>query len=172
MKYQTAVICCALLMAACGPNTSRTSFNSEEQPDSAGNMTSIEVKPLQGYFVKNTVVQGDSVTCWVINSPQQQDSILAPAKTMTNTIDTLDFANNIITAVVLRPSELTQDIQLSSGMVTENEVHLHFAIRADTPKRTFTAAALWMGAVPRKPGIRTIKFYSGDQLIRSVPVTE
>lgn len=172
MKHLTAGLCCALLMAACGPNTSRTGLNREEQLDSAENITNVEVKSLQGYFVKNTVKQTDSVTCWVINSPQQQDSILAPAKTMNNTIDTLDFANNIITAVVMRPSELMQDIQLSSSVVTEDEVHLHFAMRADTPKRSFTAAALWMGAVPKKTGIKTVKFYSGDQLIRSVPVTE
>lgn len=171
MKYLPILLC--ILIAACGPNTSRTTINKDEQLDSAEkNLTPIAVKPIQGYFVKNTVAQTDSVTCWVISDEKQQDSILGVAKTMTNKIDTLDFANNIITAVMLRPSELAQDVQLTSSVISDDEVHLHFAIKADTPKRTYTAAALWMGAVPKTPGIKTIRFYNNEQLMRTIPVTE
>lgn len=171
MKYLSIVLC--ILIAACGPNTSRTTINKDEQLDSAEESpTPIAVKPIQGYFVKNTVAQTDSITCWVISNEKQQDSILAVAKTMTNKIDTLDFANNIITAVMLRPSELSQDVRLTSSVISENEVHLHFAVKRDTPKRTFTAAALWMGALPKTPGIKAVRFYNNEQLMRTIPVTE
>lgn len=171
MKYLPIVLC--ILIAACGPNTSRTTVDKEKQLESIDESpTPVAVKPIQGYFVKNTVAQTDSITCWVISNEQQQDSILAVAKTMTNKIDTLDFANNIITAVMLRPSELAQDVRLTSSVISDNEIHLHFAVKADTPKRTFTAAALWMGAVPKSPGIKAVRFYNNDQLMRTVPVTE
>lgn len=171
MKYLPIVCCIAL--AACGPNTSRTGEGLHEKADSATDQpTLVQVRPIQGYFVKNTVKQNDSITCWVINSHQQQDSILGVAKTMTNKIDTANFTNEVIAAVVLRPAELTQDIQLASSMIKDNEILLHFTVRVDTPKRSFTAAALWMAAIPKNPDIKTIKFYSGDRLLRSVPLTE
>lgn len=171
MKYFTIVLCISL--AACGPNTSQTTEKKQAQADSADNdLTPIEVKPIHGYFVKNTVKQTDSITCWVINSPAQRDSILGVAKTMTNRIDTLNFATETITAVVLQPSEMTQELQLASSMQSGDEVHLHFAVRIDTPKRTFTAGSLWMGALPKTPAIKNIRFYSGDRLLRTIPVTE
>jgi hypothetical protein len=168
MKYLPLLL--LIILAACGPNTSHSSGQHEDSVDN--NSAPLQVRPIQGYFVRNTVKQNDSVTCWVISSPEEKDSILAPAKTMTNVVDTFDFANEIVTAVQLRPSDLTQDVQLTSAMVTEDEVHLHFAIRADTPKRSFTAAALWMGAFPRTPDVKSIRFYSGDKLLRTMRVAE
>ncbi len=171
MKYLPVILLIALL-TACGPNSSKMGESNQSGDSAATAPTALTVRPIQGYFVKNTVKQNDSVTCWLISTPVQQDSILGVAKTMTNTVDTIDFSREIVAAVVLRPSELTQHIELSSSEITEDEVRLHFAIKADTPKRTFTAAALWMGAFPKTPAIKTVKFYNGDKLMRTLDATE
>lgn len=172
MKYLPLALCIIVLMA-CGPNSSQMGDKSKDPGDSATNApTALTVRPIEGYFVKNTIKQNDSVTCWLISSAVEQDSILGMAKTMTNTIDTIDFSREIIAAVVIRPSELTQSIRLASSEITDDEVRLHFAIKADTPKRTFTAAALWMAAFPKTPAVKAVKFYNGDKLMRTLDVAE
>ncbi len=128
----------------------------------------VVIRPLSGYFVNNTVKMTDSVQCWVINNPDEMKKIFGVAKTMNNTIDTVNFSENLLAAVVLRPSDLTQTIELTRSYVSDENMDLHFAIRVDTPKTTYTKAMAWLGAIPKSGDVRHIRFYTGDRLLHSI----
>lgn len=163
-----------LFLAACGPNTSRsdenTSAKDTTQADSADVVMQkrVVVKPLSGYFVNNAVKMTDSIQCWVINNPAEMKQIFGMAKTMNNTIDTIDFSQNLLAAVVLRPSDLTQTIELSRSFEQDGNIDLHFAIRVDTPKTTYTKSMAWLGAIPKSGSAQNIRFFKGDKLLYSI----
>ncbi|MGN7719454.1 hypothetical protein [Chitinophaga sp. 22620] len=167
-----------LLLAACGPNTSQTTVTQEEKQEQGDTLNElvafqkdIVIKPMSGYFVKNTIKQNDSVVCWVINNPQEMQRVFGMAKTVNNVIDTVDFNSHLLTAVTLRVSSLVQKIELTSSKQEGNTVELHFAIRDEEPtQQSFSMAAAWLGAIPKDPAVKTVKFYSGDKLIQSVDV--
>ncbi|RPD40255.1 hypothetical protein [Chitinophaga barathri] len=165
-----------ILLVACGPNTSQnTVTREEEQADTTNEVVNFQkdvvVTPLSGYFVKNTVKQSDSIACWVINDAQEMKDVFGMAKTVSNTIDTVDFSSHLLTAVTLRLSSLEQKIELSSSKQDGNTVELHFIIMEEGEPRSFTSAMAWLGAIP-KTGVKTVKFYKGDQLIKRVDVSD
>ncbi len=162
-----------LFLAACGPNTSRSDEHSSSEdstnaaPANVVMQKDVVIRPLSGYFVNNTVKFTDSVQCWVINNPEEMKKVFGMAKTMTNTIDTIDFSQNLLAAVVLQPSDLTQHIELTRSYVSDDNMDLHFAIRVDTPKTTYTKAMAWLGAIPKPGDVKHIRFYTGDRLLHS-----
>lgn len=162
-----------LFLAACGPNTSQSGEHSSSNdtanaaPANVVMQKDVVIRPLSGYFVNNTVKFSDSVQCWVINNPEEMKKVFGMAKTMTNTIDTIDFSQNLLAAVVLQPSDLTQHIELTRSFVSEDNMDLHFTIRVDTPKTTYTKAMAWLGALPKSGDVKNIRFYSGDRLLHS-----
>jgi hypothetical protein len=170
-------IAALLMLAACGPNSSKTTVTQEEklaQGDTLNELVAFQkdvvIKPLSGYFVKNTIKQNDAVVCWVINSPEEMQRVFGVAKTVSNTIDTVDFNTQLLTAVTLQLSDLEQQIELTSSKQEGNTVELHFAIMTEGKRRSFTTAMAWLGAIPKNPDIKTVKFYNGDKLIQRVNV--
>lgn len=164
-----------LFLAACQPNTSPQfeKYKGNEdtvKADSADVVMQkrVVVKPMSGYFVNSTVKMTDSIQCWVINNPAEMKKIFGMAKTMNNTIDTIDFSQNLLAAVVLRPSDLTQTIELSRSYEQDGNIDLHFAIRVDTPKTTYTKSMAWLGAIPKSASAQNIRFFKGDQLLHSI----
>ncbi|WP_346317187.1 hypothetical protein [Chitinophaga sp. YIM B06452] len=166
-----------LLLAACGPNTSQSTVTQEEkleQGDTLNELVAFQkdivIKPLSGYFVKNTIKQNDSVVCWVINNRQEMEKVFGMAKTVSNTIDTVDFNTHLLTAVTLRLSNLEQKIALTSSKQEGDAVDLHFSIMEEGPSRSFTTAMAWLGTIPKSPEVKKVRFYEGDRLIQSVDV--
>lgn len=163
-----------LFLAACGPNTSRSDEQSAAKDSAnAGSVDvvmqkDVVVRPLSGYFVNNTVKFSDSVQCWVINNAEEMRKIFGMAKTMNNTIDTIDFSQHLLAAVVLQPSDLTQSIELTRSYELDGNMDLHFAIRVDTPKTTYTKAMAWLGAIPKSDAAKHIRFFKGDRMMTSI----
>ncbi|MGE7777994.1 hypothetical protein ACQKLP_24975 [Chitinophaga sp. NPDC101104] len=166
-----------LFLAACGPGTSRSDEHSSSKDTLSTDSTSIVmqkdvvIRPLSGYFVNNTVKFTDSVQCWVINNAEEMKKVFGVAKTMNNTIDTIDFSQNLLAAVVLRPSELTQSIELRRVLRSENELTLDFIIQVDAPKTTYTKAMAWLGAIPKSEA-KEIRFMVGDRMLHSYNVAD
>lgn len=156
-----------LLVIACGPNTSQTSEKREPSYDSAKALT---VKPASGYFSRNDIQQNDTIACWVFETTAERDSVLGIAKTMNNVIDTADFNKEIMAAITLMPSSLTQELTLSSATQTDDAANLHFSIKIDTPKRTFTSAAVWVGILPKSGDLKKVHFYRGDERIKTIDI--
>ncbi|MGX5818306.1 hypothetical protein ACWKWU_08935 [Chitinophaga lutea] len=163
-----AIVC---ILAACQPNTSQTTVSKEEHLDS-NNIKPISVQPITGYFVKNTVKQSDSVTCWVINTPAQRDSILGIARTMDKPVDSIDFAQSIGVAITLQPGNEAHKITLTEAVQENDVVDLHFAILRDTTKLGYKLTPVWLGTVPRTYGVKTIRFFDAKGLLRTVAVQE
>ncbi|MBO9152734.1 hypothetical protein ACFOTA_10985 [Chitinophaga sp. GCM10012297] len=168
----------ALLAAGCGPNTSQSTITQEEkqaQGDTINELVAFQkdivIRPLSGYFVKNTIKQNDSIVCWVINNPKEMQQVFGMAKTVNNVIDTVDFNSQLLTALTLRISSLVQKIELISSKQEGSTVELHFKIYDEEPTvKSFSMAAAWLGAIPKTPEVKTVKFYNGDKLIQSVDV--
>lgn len=163
-----------IMIAACGPNTSQTTEKRVSSYDSARAMRlqqkELAVKPAAGYFARNDIKQNDSIACWLFESAIARDSVLGIAKTMNNTIDTADFTREMMAVITLMPSSLTQHLELVSAAQTEEAAHLHFSIRIDTPKRTHNTAAVWAGMLPKTEGLKEVRFYRGDELIKSIDI--
>lgn len=162
-----------LLVIACGPNSSQTTEKRVSSADSA-KATSVEqkvlnVKPAAGYFSRNDIRQNDTIACWIFETAAERDSVLGIAKTMNNVIDTADFNKEVMAVVTLAPSSLTQELRLSSATQTEDAANLHFAIKIDTPKRTSTSAAVWVGILP-KSDVKKVNFYRGDEKIKTIDI--
>lgn len=181
MKNLVIIASCTVLFAACGPNTSQTSEQRVSAADSVqtdsldvDQIKQVSFRVLSEYYVKNTQKQSDTVACWVFNNAIQRDSILGAAKAMKqNKIDSIDFGKEMMIAVTLTPSELSQQLLLSSATQTSDEVNLYFAIKTDTtPKKKSTSAAVWVGALPKDQNIKRVKFYNGDNLLETVKVDE
>ncbi|WP_126244646.1 hypothetical protein [Chitinophaga rhizosphaerae] len=166
-----------LFLAACGPGTSRSDEHASSKDTLGTDSASIVmqkdvvIRPLSGYFVNNTVKFSSDIQCWVINNPEEMRKIFGVAKTMNNTIDTVDFSQNLLAAVVLRPSELTQSIELKRVLQFENELTLDFAIKVDTPKTSYTKAMAWLGAIPKSEA-KEIRFMVGDRLLHAFNVAD
>lgn len=167
-----------MILAACGPNSSQTTerrvgSNDSTDVDSLNvqELKQVSFRVLSNYFVKNRGKQSDTAACFIFNSAAERDSILGIAKTMKNRIDTIDFESEIMAAVTLTPTELTQSLELRSATMSEDAVNLHFAIQQDTtPKKSFTTATVWVGAIPRDMNVKKVKFYSHDKLMESINV--
>lgn len=167
-----------LFLAACGPNTSQSDEHSNSKdttgapPAEVVMQKDVVIRPLSGYFVNNSVKLTDSVACWIIHNPEEMRKTFGMAKTMNNTIDTIDFSHNLLAAVVLRPSDLTQTIELSRSYVLDGNMDLHFAIKVDTPKTTYTKSMAWLGAIPKSDSVKNIRFFRGDRMMTTIDAAD
>lgn len=177
MKNLLYIMALLALLAGCGPNTSQSTVTQEEklaQGDTVNELVAFQkdivITPVSGYFVKNTIKQNDDIVCWVINNPQEMQRVFGMAKTVSNTIDTVDFNTHLLTAVTLRLSSTEQKITLTSSKQEGNTVDLHFSIMENGTARSFTTASAWLGTLPKLPEVKKVKFYNGDRLIQTVDV--
>lgn len=129
----------------------------------------LDVKPLSGYFLKNTITVNDSLTFWLIDNQTSFDSLFGMAKTMNNTIDKPDFGTQIVVAATMPPTFYGTQIQLESALSDDanNNAILHFVATSNPDKSTASTVPLWLGAVP-KTGKSTFQLYTGDQLTKTI----
>ncbi|SEW07758.1 hypothetical protein [Chitinophaga arvensicola] len=141
-----------------------TALNVSPNPSSQ-----LEVKPISGYFLKNTIQVNDSLTFWIVDNQKSFDSLFGAAKTMNNTIDKPDFGTQIVIAATMPPTFYGTQIQLASALSdnANNNAILHFAATSNPDKSTASTAPLWLGAVP-KTGKSTFQLYTGDQLTKTI----
>ncbi|PSL49141.1 hypothetical protein CLV51_101471 [Chitinophaga niastensis] len=178
MRLKTiTLIACALTAASCN-NTGKktaadstaingiadTAMNIQAAPNSA-----LDVKPLSGYFVKNTIKVTDSLTFWIIDNAASFDSLFGMAKTMSNTIETPDFGTHLVVAATMPATYYGTQIQLEGATVdnTNNGATMHFVATSNRQKSSASMMPLWIGTIP-KTGKSTIKLYTGDNLTKTI----
>jgi hypothetical protein len=161
-----------LLLIACGSSTgSQGGDTSNIATDTAlttvaADSTALDIQPLTGYFLKNTIPVTDSLTYWIINDQRTFDSLFAPAKTMTNTIITPDFGTQLVIAATMPGTSYGTTIQLQSATgYGNNKAALHF-IATGKEKQSYQINPVWLGTLP-KTGLATIDFYTGNNLART-----
>lgn len=167
-----------LALASCGNATKNNVADSTDVNDTAlaihaNSATSLDVQPLSGYFVKNTVKVTDSLTFWVIDNQASFDSLFGMAKTMDNKIDQPDFGTHIVVAATMPPTFYNTQIQLASATIDDlnNNASLHFVAQAAKEKNSSSIVPLWLGSIP-KTGKTAINFYTGDHLTKTVSENE
>jgi hypothetical protein len=167
-----------LLLASCGGVTRNSTADSVAVNDTALNIhadngSSLDVKPLNGYFVKNTIQVKDSLTFWLVDNPATFDSLFGVAKTMNNKIDRPDFGTQVVVAATMPATFYGTQIQLASATTDDltNNAEMHFVATGQAEKNSYSIMPLWIGSIP-KTGKTNIKVYTGDQLTTTLTVRE
>lgn len=167
-----------LLLAACGGATRNNTADSANVNDTAMNIhadagSNLEVQPLSGYFVKNSIQVNDSLTFWLIDNPTTFDSLFGVAKTMNNKIDRPDFGTQLVVAATMPATYYGTQIQLSSATTDDltNNAEMHFIATAQPEKSSSSIMPLWVGSIP-KTGQSSIKVYTGDALSTTLKTKE
>ncbi|MBO9731916.1 MAG: hypothetical protein J7623_24960 [Chitinophaga sp.] len=164
---------CTLAVVSCVNNGKKTSTDSTDNDTTldvqASAESPLDVKPLSGYFVKNTIKVKDSLTFWVIDNQASFDSLFGVAKTMNNTIDQPDFGTQVVVAATMPPTYYGTQIQLAAATSdnTNNNASLHFVAVSNPDKGSSSIMPLWLGAVP-KTGKSTFKLFTGDNLTSTI----
>lgn len=166
------VVGCLLLMA-CGSGNKQTNTTDTLKTDSStitppANI-SIHFRQINGYFVKNTMNQKDSIACWVIQSQAIFDNIFGAAKTMNNTVDTINFEKEVLLAATLPASFEKRTLGLTNYKLDASVLHVQLSVNGGK-KESYSSTAAWLGAVQDIPGLKEIKFYNGDLLIATIPL--
>ncbi|NML36019.1 hypothetical protein HHL17_02310 [Chitinophaga sp. G-6-1-13] len=175
LSFSAAIL---LLLASCGSATRNNAADSVAVNDTALNVhadngSSLDVRPLNGYFVKNTIQVNDSLTFWLIDNPATFDSLFGVAKTMNNKIDRPDFGTQVVVAATMPSTFYGTQIQLASATADDltNNAEMHFVAAGQAEKNSYSITPLWMGSIP-KTGRTNIKVYTGDQLTATLTTKE
>ncbi|NLR78791.1 hypothetical protein [Chitinophaga eiseniae] len=133
------------------------------------NSSQLDVKPLSGYFLKNTIKVTDSLTFWIIDNQASFDSLFGVAKTMSNTIDQPDFGTQVVVAATMPATYYDTQIQLESATSDDltNNAEMHFVATSSPDKNSAAIVPLWLGAIP-KTGKSTFKLFTGDNLTKTI----
>ncbi|HEY9261779.1 hypothetical protein [Chitinophaga sp.] len=165
---------CTFATVSCANNGKKAPADNDTDSDTtltvqAAASSQLEVKPLSGYFLKNTIKVKDSLTYWIIDNQASFDSLFGMAKTMNNTIDKPDFGTQIVIAATMPPTYYGTQIQLESATSDNltNDAALHFVATANPEKSSAATVPLWLGAVP-KTGKSTFKLFTGDNLTKTI----
>lgn len=129
--------------------------------------SALDVQPLSNYFVKNNIKITDSLTFWVIDNKASFDSLFGMAKTMTNEIVNPDFGTHVVIAATMPATAYKTQIQLLSATNdNDNNAEMHF-VAVGAEKQSATITPVWLGTLP-KTGLKTVKFFTGDHLSKTV----
>ncbi|RFS23262.1 hypothetical protein DVR12_09585 [Chitinophaga silvatica] len=156
------------LIASCGGNH-KTSQTDTSLGVSAAVNSQLDVNPLSGYFLKNTIQVNDSLTFWIIDNQQTFDSLFGVAKTMTNKITQPDFGTQIVVAATMPPTYYNTQIELADATLDDdtNDATMRFTAIGNANKSSSSIIPLWLGTVP-KMGKSTFSFYNGDKLVTTI----
>lgn len=162
-----------LFLIACGSGNKQNNPTDSLKTDSS-NIPSITNAPIHfrqinGYFVKNTLNQQDSIACWVIQSQSIFDNIFGAAKTMNNTVDTINFDREVLLAATLPASFEKRTLGLTNYKLDQSVLHVQLSVNGGK-KESYSSTAAWLGTVDAIPGLKEIKFYNGDLLIATIPL--
>lgn len=175
MTAYLQIAACALLLASCGGATRNVATETTATDSLAATALPgepLDVQPLTGYFLKNTIQVTDSLTFWVINNAVTFDSLFAPAKTMGNPVSTPDFGTRLVVAATMPVTDNGTLVQLQNAYQQSGngKAELHFIAIAGE-KKTYRISPLWLGTLP-KSGLKSIDFYNGNKLALSSPLTQ
>ncbi|MCW3462261.1 hypothetical protein [Chitinophaga nivalis] len=170
-RFLLSVVLCSLMAVSCNNNqaTNHNGSTDSTLDPQASPSGSLDVKPLSGYFVKNTITVNDSLTFWVIDNAKTFDSLFGVGKTMNNTIDQPDFGTQLVIAATMPATYYGTQIELSSATIDNltNNATLRFEAPANQEKGSAAIMPLWLGAIP-KTGKSIIKLYTGEHLSTTV----
>ena len=138
-----------MALVACKPGTKAPADSSAASAQSEPSAPkAIQVTPLHGYFVKNTVAMDRDCQALVLGSQTEFDIYFGVAKTMANEISPVDFEKSRIVAIFTAPSETEKTISVGKAERSGNKLTVHYKIDTGA-KRTFTSTALVLFPIPR-----------------------
>ena len=117
------------------------------------------VEKLNGYFVKNTVQFDDNFDFkhLVITNKKDFDKHFGAAKTMKNKVDTVNFKERSVIAIVTKPSQITKKTDLVYYEFDGDNLLIRYHIR-EGDKNTYQSMSLYLGTIPK--GITRVSFKS------------
>lgn len=164
-QYFRSTFILLFMFASCGSNNPPTSKTNTTLDVPPSTNSQLDVNPLSGYFVKNTIKVTDSLTFWVIDNKQIFDSLFGMGRTMNNTIVQPDFGTQIVIAATMPTSWYGTKIDLAGATLDDNtnDAAVRFITTSSPNKNSYSMTPLWLGTVP-KMGKCTFSFYNGDKL--------
>ncbi|MCL2144376.1 MAG: copper resistance protein NlpE [Endomicrobia bacterium] len=88
----------------------------------------LDVKELDGYFLRNNVKLNNEVNFFAIDNYKKFDNILGQAKTMTNVITMADLRKNIVAVIAMKPSQIINDIKITKAYQIGNDIYIDYEI--------------------------------------------
>ncbi|MCK5815629.1 MAG: hypothetical protein KAH07_06765 [Flavobacteriaceae bacterium] len=121
------------------------------------------VKNLTGYYIKNTVQFDDDFDFihLVVTNQDDFDSYFGIAKTMKNDIAKIDFTQNNVIAILLKPSTNSKETEIVYAELDQNKLLVQYGIKSKG-KTTFLSSSLYITTIPKH--ITIITFKSKDNI--------
>ena len=154
MRLIPAVLIPVVALVACKPTgevpADAQKIETPQQEQTMRNTAAPDFKvvPLQGYFVRNTVVADQDTQHVLISTREEFDQYFGIAKTMTNEITAVDFTSSNVIAIFTKPSDHKTEISIEQATVEDKILTLEYK-RVTGEKQSFTSRALILFTIPK-----------------------
>lgn len=89
----------------------------------------VKFSELNNFFVKNNVKLENSENYFVVNNQKEFLNLFGMARTMTNTIEQVDFSKYLVVAVVLNATNKETDIKINSVKEKNDNLCIKYSIK-------------------------------------------
>lgn len=134
-------------------NKTSTAINSIKSAETAA-QEKVEVSPLEGYF---TSLRPKELTLAILDSTSFNKDF-HPARTMDKPLRQVDFKTEKAGAIVLPETAVETEIKIDSSYITGKVLHIAYAVKQGTEKRSFTTIPVKLFTFISKTGIDSVSF--------------
>lgn len=145
----TALVLFVLVLLSCN-DAKKDGQNSNSESD---------VELIEGYFPKNNIEFSQPIKVITIANKQDFDSYFGVAKTMTNNISKIDFDKNKVVALIARPSNKEQTINIIETKLKNNKLAINYKLEIGE-SQSFSSSDLKMFKVPKS--VYALDVYSDE----------
>lgn len=142
--------------------------SSESNMEMTAKTTPMEIEIVENYFTKNDMAPR-VVQYFTIDNQEDFDKQFGAAKTMNNSITTIDFKKNRIGAIVMPTTDVQTTIEISDAQrFGSGAIITYQTIKGD--KQSFSTIPTLIFKLPADNKLKTLEFKSdGDSKIITAP---
>lgn len=130
----------------------------------------LNVKELDGYFLKNSVKLNDELNFFILGSQKEFDSALGQSKTMGKGAYLADLKNNIIAVIAMKPSQMANDIKVTKAYIIGSDIYVNYEINPKiTPEVGFFISNVKAFEIERPKQILNVSFVDTNKNMRILP---
>jgi len=131
--------------------------------------TPIDLIQLNNYFPKIELPLAEAFSHFVISDSTAFSNQFGVAKTMTNTIEPLNFGTKIIVAIQGTPTTQKTTIQFNNAELVGKDLNVYYTTTTgETLTYTMTPAAI--ATIPKGYAIDNVNFYRNKAKVFTIPL--
>jgi hypothetical protein len=123
---------------------------------------------LGGYFAKSAANQPDLVNYYAIKKQRDFDKSFGVAETMENKAKKPDFSDQMVVAVVGKPTNREYNIEIVKTEVDGENLNVHYDINYTWKDLSYTITPTALMTVSKDLGVKNVNFYSQNTLRKTV----